>query len=286
MPRLTRPYSATEVALLFAAPTHAFPAPIPTSFMTCLSVNLNKVALMRNARGGTRPSVRAAAEACVRAGAHGITLHPRPDGRHARAADAADLASWLPVELNLEGNPFAEAETIGGYAFPGFMSILTTHRPAQATLVPDASDQRTSDHGWVLTDAETERLRPLVETLQAQGSRVSLFMDADPDAITRAAALGVDRIELYTGPYAEAFAAGRAETALARYAEAGQHAEALGLGLNAGHDLDLHNLSLFLKTVPGVAEVSIGQALIADALHMGLERAVQAYLREIEEARA
>ena len=246
--------------------------------MTNLSVNLNKVALMRNARGGSRPSVRRAAEACVTAGAHGITLHPRPDGRHALAGDVDELKSWLPVELNVEGNPFAGPEATGTYAFPGFMELLRRTCPAQATLVPDSPGQRTSDHGWQLDEATMDRLRPFVEELQAQGSRVSLFMEPDPAAIERAHALGADRVELYTGPYADAFAEGRVADVLPAYVAAGEAASHLGLGLNAGHDLNLDNLSSFLEAVPGVLEVSIGQALVADALHMGLGPAVGAYL--------
>ena len=263
--------------------------------MTRLSVNLNKVALMRNARSGAapaphaRPSVRAAAEACVRAGAHGLTLHPRSDGRHALAADVLDLAAWLgapegAVELNVEGNPFADAATTGGYAYPGFLPLVRAARPTQATLVPDAPGQRTSDHGWTLDDAESDLLRPIVAMLKAQGCRVSLFVGPAPDVVARAAAVGADRVELYTGPYAEAFAAGKAEAVLPRYAAAAEAARAAGLGLNAGHDLDLHNLGPFLRAVPGVAEVSIGQALVADALHLGLEGAVRAYLDTIAQA--
>ncbi len=246
--------------------------------MTNLSVNLNKVALMRNARGGNRPSVRHAAEACIAAGAHGITLHPRPDGRHALSDDVEELKSWLPVELNVEGNPFAGPETTDTYAFPGFMEILRRTRPAQATLVPDSSGQRTSDHGWRLDEATMDRLRPFVEELKNQGSRVSLFMEPNPATIERAHALGADRVELYTGPYADAFAEGRVADVLPAYVAAGKAAVRLGLGLNAGHDLNLDNLSSFLEAVPGVLEVSIGQALVADALHMGLGPAVGAYL--------
>ena len=246
--------------------------------MTNLSVNLNKVALMRNARGGSRPSVRHAAEACIAAGAHGITLHPRPDGRHALSDDVEELKSWLPVELNVEGNPFAGPETTDTYAFPGFMEILRRTRPAQATLVPDSSGQRTSDHGWRLDEATMDRLRPFVEELKNQGSRVSLFMEPNPATIERAHALGADRVELYTGPYADAFAEGRVADVLPAYVAAGKAAVRLGLGLNAGHDLNLDNLSSFLEAVPGVLEVSIGQALVADALHMGLGPAVGAYL--------
>jgi pyridoxine 5-phosphate synthase len=264
--------------------------------MTRLSVNLNKVALVRNARSGTapgphaRPNVRAAAEACVRAGAHGLTLHPRSDGRHALADDVRTFADWLgapdgAVELNVEGNPFAGPEETGGYAYPGFLALLRAARPTQATLVPDAAGQRTSDHGWTLDDAEADRLRPLVEALRRQGSRVSLFVDPRPEVVARAAAVGADRVELYTGPYAEAFAAGEAAAVLPRYVAAARAARDAGLGLNAGHDLDLDNLGPFLRAVPGVLEVSIGQALVADALHCGLEGAVRAYLDVIAAAK-
>ncbi|HYE95417.1 MAG TPA: pyridoxine 5'-phosphate synthase [Rubricoccaceae bacterium] len=241
--------------------------------MTSLSVNLNKVALVRNARGGARPSVRWAAETCLRAGAHGITLHPRPDRRHALPEDVFELASWLPAELNVEGNPFSGPEP----GYPGFMEILRQTRPAQATLVPDAPGQRTSDHGWDLA-RDGARVRPLVEELRALGCRVSLFMDPDPEAIARAADVGADRVELYTGPWAEAFAQGESEELLARYVAAAERANAVGLGVNAGHDLDLNNLGPFLRAVPGVREVSIGHALTADALERGLEAAVRAYL--------
>ena len=222
--------------------------------------------------------MRHAAEACIAAGAHGITLHPRPDGRHALSDDVEELKSWLPVELNVEGNPFAGPETTDTYAFPGFMEILRRTRPAQATLVPDSSGQRTSDHGWRLDEATMDRLRPFVEELKNQGSRVSLFMEPNPATIERAHALGADRVELYTGPYADAFAEGRVADVLPAYVAAGKAAVRLGLGLNAGHDLNLDNLSSFLEAVPGVLEVSIGQALVADALHMGLGPAVGAYL--------
>ncbi|MDX1419826.1 MAG: pyridoxine 5'-phosphate synthase [Rubricoccaceae bacterium] len=263
--------------------------------MTRLSVNLNKVALVRNARSGptpgphARPDLHAAAEACVRAGAHGLTLHPRPDGRHALAEDVAALADWLAppdgaVELNVEGNPFAGAGAHGGYRYPGFLALLEAVRPTQATLVPDTPGQRTSDHGWTLGGSEADRLRPVVAALRAQGSRVSLFVDPHPDVMARAAALGADRVELYTGPYADAFVAGEAEQVLPRYAESGEAAREAGLGLNAGHDLDRANLGPFLRAVPGVLEVSIGQALVADALHLGLEGAVRAFLDVIARA--
>jgi pyridoxine 5-phosphate synthase len=266
--------------------------------VTRLSVNLNKVALVRNARSGAapgphaRPNLRESAEACVRAGAHGLTLHPRPDGRHALAADVLDFAALLDapgsaVELNVEGTPFEGAGTTAdGYAYPGFLPLVEAARPTQATLVPDAPGQRTSDHGWKLDAAEADRLRPLIERLKAQGCRVSLFVDPDSTAVARAAAVGADRVELYTGPYAEAFAAGEAEAVLPRYRAAAEAARAAGLGLNAGHDLDRANLGPLLRALPEVLEVSIGQALVADALHLGLEDAVRAYLDVIAAAGA
>ncbi len=254
---------------------------------TRLSVNLNKVALVRNARGGGRPDVSALGRVCLDAGAHGLTLHPRPDGRHARAGDVRALARLCRDagrEMNVEGNPFECAATgTGGYAFPGFLALVAEVRPHQVTLVPDAPGQTTSDHGWVF-DRDAERLAPVVARLRAQGARVSLFVDARPDDVTAAAAVGADRVELYTGPYAEAFAAGHADAALPAYRAAADAARAAGLGLNAGHDLDLGNLAPLLRALPGVDEVSIGQALVADALERGLADAVAAYLAEIERA--
>ncbi len=254
--------------------------------MTRLSVNLNKVALLRNARGGGRPDVQALGRVCVEAGAAGLTLHPRPDGRHARADDVEALAAWLPgvgAELNVEGNPFAPAGTHEGYAYPGFMEILRRTRPTQATLVPDVPGQLTSDHGWDL-DRDAARLAPLVAELRDLGCRVSLFVDAVPDGMPAAARLGADRVELYTGPYAEAAASGSAASVLPRYREAATAAREAGLGLNAGHDLDLDNLGPLLRAVPGIEEVSIGQALVADALERGLAETVRAYLRVIRES--
>ncbi len=249
--------------------------------MTNLSVNLNKVALMRNARGGRRPSVRQAAKACVEAGAQGITLHPRSDGRHALAEDVYELSEWLPVELNVEGNPFAGPAEIGEDAYPGFMEILRRAKPDQTTLVPDSPDQLTSDHGWRLDDATASRLTPVVAELKSLGIRVSLFMDPIPAEIEKAHTLGADRVELYTGPFAQAFAGGSAEKILPKYAAAAEAADNLGIGLNAGHDLDMDNLGLFLRSVPGIREVSIGQALLADSLHLGFSMAVAAYLNII-----
>jgi len=247
--------------------------------MTRLSVNLNKVALVRNARGGARPDVEAMGRIALAAGAHGLTLHPRPDGRHARADDVRALAALCAsagAEMNVEGNPFEEASTgADGYAFPGFLALVRDVRPAQATLVPDAAGQRTSDHGWSVDGAA--RLAPLIADLRARGIRVSLFVDPDPAAVAAAAAAGADRVELYTGPYAEAFVVGR--DVRPAYRAAAEAARAAGLGVNAGHDLDLDNLGPFLDAVPGVDEVSIGQALVADALERGMSAAVGAYVQ-------
>ncbi|MEM1056802.1 MAG: pyridoxine 5'-phosphate synthase [Bacteroidota bacterium] len=255
--------------------------------MTRLSVNLNKVALVRNARAGrqpgpdARPSVTRAATAVLDASAVGVTLHPRPDRRHALPEDARALAALLEErgdgrELNLEGNPFSPK----GEAYPGFLALLLDVGPTQATLVPDTSEQLTSDHGWDLF-RDAARLGPVVEDLKARGCRVSLFLDPDPDAMRRAADLGADRAELYTGPYAWAHAAGDASRELDRHRAAAEAARDAGLGLNAGHDLDLANLPDYLAAIPGVLEVSIGQALVSDALHIGLAGAVDAYLRAI-----
>ena len=253
--------------------------------MTRLSVNLNKVALMRNARGGGRPDLLHLATLCLDAGAAGLTLHPRPDGRHARADDVralAALAAARGAEMNVEGNPFEEASERGGYAFPGFLALVCAVRPAQATLVPDAAGQLTSDHGFAVDAGgafrDAARLSPAIAALQAAGCRVSLFVDADVRAVHAAADVGADRVELYTGPYAAAFARGDAAAELAACAAAGAAAGAAGLGLNAGHDLDLANLGPLLAAVPGVAEVSLGQALVADALERGVPAAVAAYV--------
>lgn len=242
-----------------------------------LSVNLNKVALLRNSRDTTIPSVVEAAKTVIAAGAQGITVHPRPDMRHIRPGDVRDLAALLAqdeyadIEFNIEGNPYAGAESNG---FPGFMSLVEETGPQQCTLVPDDPTQLTSDHGWNLLP-ESNRLKPLVEQLKGRGIRVSLFMDPVPEQIELAAKLGVDRIELYTGPFAEAF--GHHDALLATFADAARLAGELGLGVNAGHDLNLDNLGTFCSTVPNVAEVSIGHALVADALWMGFAEAVRRY---------
>lgn len=251
--------------------------------MTMLSVNVNKVAVLRNSRGGTEPSVLAAARAAIEAGAGGITVHPRPDLRHIRPDDVQALAAEVAgrVEFNIEGNPFAPPRA----GYPGFLALVAGARPRQATLVPDGDGQLTSDHGFDLA-RDADRLAPLVAELRLLGVRVSLFMDAGAAGLGLAADMGVDRIELYTGPYAEAHAAGDAREALALCAHTAREAQALGLGVNAGHDLSQENLGDFLRGVPGVLEVSIGHALIGEALHAGLAPTVRAYLDIIQAARS
>jgi pyridoxine 5-phosphate synthase len=244
---------------------------------TRLSVNLNKVALLRNQRAVGYPSVPAMARLALAAGAHGITVHPRPDQRHIRTGDVVELAALLRglAEPALEYN-------IEGYPTPAFIALIQQVRPHQVTLVPDAPEQATSDHGWDL-EAEQLRLRAAIRELKAAGARISLFMDPEPGAMARAAAVGADRVELYTGPYALACLedAAAARTLLRRYAAAAEAAVEAGLGVNAGHDLTLDNLPAFVAAVPALAEVSIGHALIADALRIGLPAAVEAYLRAI-----
>lgn len=243
--------------------------------MTLLSVNVNKVAVLRNSRGGHEPSVLAAADAVLAAGSGGITVHPRPDQRHIRPDDVLALAERVRGrgEFNIEGNPFAPARD----GYPGLLSLVRDARPQQVTLVPDSDGQLTSDHGFDLA-RDGERLRPIIAELQGFGARVSLFMDAGSPDMARAAELGADRIELYTGPYAEAQARGDASAALARCADSAAQAQAAGLGVNAGHDLSQANLGLFLDRVPGVLEVSIGHALIGESLYAGLAATVRAYL--------
>ena len=250
--------------------------------MSCrLSVNLNKIAVLRNSRGGRDPDMLRAARTCLDAGAHGITVHPRPDARHTRHDDVVELARLCTergVEFNLEGNPFAPARA--GYA--GFLALCELVRPAQATLVPDADAQLTSDHGFDFA-GDADALRPLVDRLGSLGCRVSLFADAGCD-IAAAAATGADRIELYTGPWAEAFAGGRGADALPAFAATAAAARGRGLGVNAGHDLSQANLAAFLAAVPGVEEVSIGHALIGEALYEGLATTVARYLAIIDRA--
>ncbi len=242
--------------------------------MTLLSVNVNKVALLRNARPGDTPSVVYASRLALRAGAAGITVHPRPDERHIRHHDVGDVAELLKEpdyrgrEFNIEGNPFLGE----------FMNHARQTRPDQCTLVPDDPDQSTSDHGWDIT-SNLDRLKPIVEELRSLGCRVSLFMDPDLEQIKQVPQTGADRIELYTESYAVAFAEGGEvlEREHQRFADAAKCATDLGLGLNAGHDLNLHNLGRFV-TIPNILEVSIGHALAADALELGMAGAVKAYL--------
>ena len=244
--------------------------------MTLLSVNVNKIAVLRNSRGGAEPDVVRAAQACLAAGAHGITVHPRPDQRHIRPDDVRALSVLTRahgVELNVEGNPFAPPRA----GYPGFLALCDEVRPAQATLVPDGDGQITSDHGFDFS-RDAGRLQPLVTALKAMGCRVSLFVDAGCEGLEEAARIGADRIELYTGPFADAAAHGDAADELARCVRTAEQAQAMGLGVNAGHDLSQQNLGRFLSTVPGVLEVSIGHALIGEALYAGLETTVQRYL--------
>ena len=243
--------------------------------MTRLSVNLNKIAVLRNSRGGGDPDMLHAARTCLDAGADGLTVHPRPDARHTRHDDVLALAALTRergVEFNLEGNPFAAPRA----GYEGFLRLCERTRPAQATLVPDGDAQLTSDHGFDFI-RDGEALRPLVAALKALGCRVSLFADAGAD-VAAAAQIGADRIELYTGPYAEAFATSSPGTALPGFVATAHAAHAAGLGINAGHDLNQANLGAFLAAVPGVLEVSIGHALISEALYAGLSTTVRRYL--------
>lgn len=247
---------------------------------TALSVNLNKVALVRNTRRLGIPSVVRAAGICLDAGAHGITVHPRPDARHIRSDDVSDLATLMQSrpdrEFNIEGNPFHN-----------LMDFVRALRPQQATFVPDAEDQPTSDHGWDLRPSgggDAARLAPLIAQARELGVRVSLFMDPLPEAMAAARELGADRIELYTESYADAYGTPRQDEVLHQFAAAARAAQAAGLGVNAGHDLNRANLAAFLHAVPGVLEVSIGHAFVADALELGYAAAVGDYLRCIDAA--
>jgi pyridoxine 5-phosphate synthase len=245
---------------------------------TALSVNVNKVALVRNTRHLGIPSVLRAAELCLAAGAHGITVHPRPDARHIRTDDVHALATlmqaWPGREYNIEGNPFQN-----------LMDFVREVRPTQCTFVPDSEDQFTSDHGWNLAQ-DGERLRPLIAEARALGVRVSLFMDPDPQAMAAARAIGADRVELYTEPYAASFGSAQGAGVLQAFAQAARAAAAARLGVNAGHDLNRDNLAPFLAACPDVQEVSIGHALVADALELGYDATVKAYLQCIADAAA
>ena len=244
---------------------------------TALSVNLNKVALVRNTRHLGIPSVVGAAQACLAAGAQGITVHPRPDARHFRAHDVSDRSEllardWPAIEFNIEGNPFHN-----------LMDFVRELKPHQATFVPDSETQSTSDHGWTFPD-DADRLRPLIAEAKALGVRVSLFMDPIPEMMAAVKAVGADRVELYTEGYAASRGTPQEAAVLARYVAAAQAAHAAGLGVNAGHDLSRENLSDFLRAVPGVQEVSIGHALISDALELGYAATVREYLAAIARA--
>ncbi len=241
--------------------------------MAVLSVNVNKIAVLRNSRGGAFPDPAAFARKALAAGAHGITVHPRPDQRHIRSDDVARIADVLDgAEYNLEGNPLAPPRE----GYPGFLELVRRVRPAQATLVPDDDGQITSDHGFDLA-RDAERLRPLVAALRAEGCRVSLFMDAGATGIARVADIGAQRIELYTGPFAHAHAGGDASRELAACAATAREAREAGLGVNAGHDLSLDNLGALLDAVEDLDEVSIGHALFAEAIDFGLATTIARY---------
>ncbi|MBQ3254443.1 MAG: pyridoxine 5'-phosphate synthase [Rikenellaceae bacterium] len=235
--------------------------------MTKLSVNINKIAVIRNSRGGNMPDVIAAAQNIERFGSEGITVHPRPDERHIRYADVRELKGVVKTELNVEGNPI-----------PSFVDLVCEVRPAQVTLVPDAADAITSNAGWN-TVAHREFLTEMCERFHREGIRVSIFVDPDPEMVSGAKECGADRVELYTEAYAVGYHTDR-EKAIEPYVVAAERAREVGLGLNAGHDLNLDNLRYFLTRIPWVDEVSIGHALISDALYFGLENTVALYLRE------
>ena len=237
--------------------------------MTRLSVNINKIATLRNARGGNVPDVTKAALDCERFGAQGITVHPRPDERHIRYADVREIRPLVHTEFNIEGNP----------TVPSFVDLVLEVRPDQVTLVPDGHNAITSNAGWD-TLAHRAQLTDLCNTFKAAGIRTSIFIDPDPVMAEGAAACGANRVDLYTADYAAAYAANR-EAAVAPYVEAAKAARACGLGLNAGHDLSLENLAWFIRQIPWTDEVSIGHALISDALYLGLEQTIQAYLAQI-----
>lgn len=236
--------------------------------MTNLSVNINKIATLRNARGGNVPDVTKAALDCESFGAEGITVHPRPDERHIRYADVRDIRPRIHTEFNIEGNPI-----------PSFVALVDEVRPNQVTLVPDAHDAITSNAGWD-TLAHRDFLTDICAHFKALGIRTSIFIDPDPRMAEGAARCGADRVELYTADYAERYPAG-AQAAIAPYLETALRVRELGLGLNAGHDLSLENLAFYIRTIPWTDEVSIGHALISDALYLGLEKTIAAYLSKI-----
>ena len=238
--------------------------------MTNLSVNINKIATLRNARGGNNPDVIKAALDIERFGAHGITVHPRPDERHITYKDVYDLKKVLTTEFNIEGNPTEDE----------FVKLVLANKPTQVTLVPDARGQLTSNHGWD-TVTYQDYLKEIITTFKNEGIRVSIFVDADIKMIEAAKTTGTDRIELYTESYARQFSDSNKQMAIEPFIQAAKKANELGLGINAGHDLDLQNLQFFAQNIPQLLEVSIGHALISDALYLGLENAVQIYKRQL-----
>lgn len=237
--------------------------------MTRLSVNINKVATLRNARGGNNPDIMQVAKDCESFGAEGITVHPRPDERHITTADVYSLAEIVSTEYNIEGYPDSR-----------FIKIVADLRPTQATLVPDGPDVLTSNAGWD-TIENADLLTDLISKLKGSGARVSVFVDPDLNMVDGAKACGADCIELYTEPYASAYHSGR-ENAISSYVQAAKRAQEIGLGVNAGHDLDLRNLNYLYQQLPQLDEVSIGHALICDALYYGLENSIQMYQRQLE----
>ena len=238
--------------------------------MTRLSVNINKIATLRNSRGGDNPNLVQAARDCERFGAEGITVHPRPDERHIRYQDVYDLSKILTTEFNIEGNP-KESK---------FVELVLANKPHQVTLVPDTLGQLTSDHGWD-TVKEQSYLKEIIGVFKKAGIRVSIFVDPNEKMVEAAATTGTDRIELYTEMYAKQFAAGNKEKAIEPYMSAASLAKKLGLGINAGHDLDRFNLPYLIESIPSIDEVSIGHALISDALYLGLENTIQLYKRAL-----
>ncbi len=238
--------------------------------MTRLSVNINKIATLRNSRGGDNPNLIKVAKDCERFGAEGITVHPRPDERHIRYQDVYDLSQIVTTEFNIEGNPKEEK----------FVALVLATKPQQVTLVPDALNQLTSDHGWDTIQEQTY-LKEIITQFKNAGIRVSIFVDPKEEMVRAAATTGTDRIELYTEAYARLFAAGKKEEAIEPYINAAAVAKELGLGINAGHDLDRFNLAFLAKSIPYIDEVSIGHALIADALYLGLENTIQLYKRAL-----
>src|SRR6476661_3981934 len=237
--------------------------------MAHLSVNINKIATLRNSRGGNNPDLVKVALDCERFGAQGITVHPRPDERHIRYQDVIDLKAVIATEFNIEGNPTEKK----------FVELVLANKPAQVTLVPDAEGQLTSNHGWD-TIKHQSYLKEIISQFQGAGIRVSIFVDPVKEMVKAAATSGTDRIELYTEAYASGYFANK-EIAIGPYVEAAILAGELGLGLNAGHDLDLNNLQFFAQKIPKLLEVSIGHALISDALYLGLENTIQMYLRKL-----